>query len=134
MSGKPDLAAGTEWDDRSVSRRILVVDDDPDFRGLAARIVGGNGIEVREAATVATAIEVALEARPGAALVDIGLPDGDGLEVARHLSSMPWPVHIVLTSSDPDAVSPDDIRACGAQAFVPKDQLSDVPLRRLLSI
>ena len=117
-----------------MSRRILVVDDDPDFRGLAARIVGGNGIEVREAATVATAIEVALEARPGAALVDIGLPDGDGLEVARHLSSMPWPVHIVLTSSDPDAVSPDDIRACGAQAFVPKDQLSDVPLRRLLSI
>jgi hypothetical protein len=47
---------------------------------------------------------------------------------------MPWKLHIVLTSSDPDAVSSDELRACGAAAFVPKDKLSDVPLRRILAL
>ena len=115
--------------------RVLVVDDDPDFRGLVVRIVAGtDGIEVREADSVATAIETALSQEPGAALVDVGLPDGNGIDLARWLSAMPWGPHIVLTSTDPDAASPEDVRACGADAFIPKDELSDVPLRRLLAI
>jgi DNA-binding response OmpR family regulator len=117
-----------------MSCRILVVDDDPEFRGLAARVVAHDGIEVSVAGTVASAIDLARELKPSAALVDIGLPDGDGTELARALSAMPWQVNIVLTSSDPDAVGPDDVRACGARAFVPKDELADGPLRRLLDI
>ena len=39
----------------------------------------------------------------------------------------------VLISSDPDAASPDDVRASGAGAFVAKDHLPDVPLERLLT-
>jgi two-component system nitrate/nitrite response regulator NarL len=114
-------------------RKVLVVDDDPDFRGLAARIVGArDGTEVSQAGTVACAIDVARQVRPDAALVDVGLPDGDGVELARELSALPWELHIVLTSSDPDAVGPEAVRECGAAAFVPKDELSDAPLLCLL--
>jgi two-component system nitrate/nitrite response regulator NarL len=115
--------------------RVLVVDDDPDFRGLVVRIVAGrDGIEVGEADSVATAIETAMTMEPGAALVDVGLPDGDGITLTRWLTAMPWEPHVVLTSTDPDAASPEDVRACGAAAFIPKDELSDAPLWRLLAL
>jgi DNA-binding NarL/FixJ family response regulator len=55
---------------------VLVIDDDAAFRGLAKRILAAQGLQVcAEAATAAGAMNVALELRPGAALVDVGLPD-----------------------------------------------------------
>jgi two-component system nitrate/nitrite response regulator NarL len=113
---------------------VLIVDDDPDFRGLAARIIAASdGTVVSQAGTVATAVAAALELRPGAALVDVGLPDGDGIALARELSALPWQPHVVLTSSNPDAASQEDVRGCGANAFVPKADLPDAPLRRLFT-
>jgi DNA-binding NarL/FixJ family response regulator len=82
---------------------------------------------------VATAIVAARELRPDAVLVDVGRPDGDGISLARELSSLPWRPHIVLTSTDPDAAGADDVRRCGAHAFVAKDLLPNAPLRHLLS-
>jgi DNA-binding NarL/FixJ family response regulator len=114
---------------------VLVVDDDPDFRGLAARIIAADGtVVVGEAGTVATAIEQALLLKPAGALVDVGLPDGDGITLACELSALPWQPRIVLTSTDPDAASSEDVRRCGAEAFVPKDELPNAPLHRLLAI
>jgi DNA-binding NarL/FixJ family response regulator len=114
--------------------RVLVVDDDPAFRGLAARmIVACHHFVVGEAGTVAAAIEAALELKPAAALVDVGLPDGDGITLARELTALPWQPRVVLTSSDPDAASPEDVRRCGAHAFVAKGELPDAPLQRLLA-
>jgi hypothetical protein len=40
---------------------------------------------------------------------------------------------VVLTSSNPDAASQEDVRGCGANAFVPKADLPDAPLRRLFT-
>jgi CheY-like chemotaxis protein len=118
---------------RSVQRSVLLVDDDAEFRRLARRMLTGNGlVVVGEAETVATAIAAAHELRPEAALVDIGLPDGTGFEVARELSALPWRPRIVLTSTDPDVATAEDVRRSGAQAFVPKDDLPDAPLQQLL--
>jgi DNA-binding NarL/FixJ family response regulator len=107
---------------------VLVIDDDAAFRGLAKRILAAQGLQVcAEAATAAGAMNVALELRPGAALVDVGLPDGDGVELARELAALPWSPRVLLTSSDGDAVtSKEQLR------FVPKDQLPGAPLRGLL--
>jgi DNA-binding NarL/FixJ family response regulator len=117
-----------------MTRPVLVVDDDPDFRGLAARIIAaGQPVVVREAGTVAAAIAAAQELEPGAALVDVGLPDGNGIALAGELAALPWRPRVVLTSSNPDAASPEDVRRCGADAFVPKDELPDAPLQRLLA-
>jgi DNA-binding NarL/FixJ family response regulator len=113
--------------------RVLVVDDDPGFRGLAARIIEAGGlVVVGEADTVATALTFAKKLRPEAALVDVGLPDGDGLALARELSALPWSPRVVLTSTDPEAASADDVKQAGAEAFIPKDELPHAPLRRIL--
>jgi DNA-binding NarL/FixJ family response regulator len=113
---------------------VLVVDDDPAFRWLARRMLTAAGLGFAgEANTVATATAAALDLRPDAALVDIGLPDGDGIALARELAALPWRPRIVLTSTDADAASADDVRGSGAEHFVPKSELPTVSLEHLLT-
>jgi CheY-like chemotaxis protein len=113
---------------------VLVVDDDPVFRDLARRVLAAEGLTVvAEAESVASAIDAAHSVRPDAVLVDVGLPDGDGITLARRLSSLPWRPRIVLTSTDPDAASAEDLRRSGADAFVAKHELPNAPLERLLA-
>jgi DNA-binding NarL/FixJ family response regulator len=117
----------------AMSGVVLVVDDDPAFRGLARRLLVASGLTVGgEAGSVETAIAVAHEVRPDAALVDVGLPDGDGIALAGRLSALPWRPRVILTSTDPDAASAEDVRRCGAGGFVPKEQLPNVALGSLL--
>ena len=112
---------------------VLIVDDDPVFRGLARRMLVAAGfVVVAEASSVAEALTVAGQTRPDAALVDVGLPDGDGVALAGELSALSWRPRVVLTSSDPDAATPDDVNTSGAGAFVPKDALPNAPLASLL--
>jgi DNA-binding NarL/FixJ family response regulator len=117
-----------------MSGMILIVDDDPAFRSLARRTLRAEGlIVVGEAESVAAAIAAAHELRPDAVLVDVGLPDGDGVALARELTALPWRPRVVLTSTDPEAASPDEVRASGAGAFVAKDDLPNAPLVYLLA-
>ena len=85
---------------------VLVVDDDASFRELATRTLSSWGYAVvGEAGTVAEAVVRSAELRPDAVLVDIGLPDGDGFELAERLAALAWRPRIVLISSDSDATS-----------------------------
>jgi DNA-binding NarL/FixJ family response regulator len=113
---------------------ILVVDDDPVFRSIARRVLLAAGLLVAgEADSVATAMAVALATRPDAVMVDVGLPDGDGISLARELRALPWQPRVVLTSCDPDAARPADVRWSGAGAFIAKHELFNAPLERLLT-
>src|SRR4051794_12317889 len=110
---------------------VLLVDDDPGFLSLATRMLDAVGVSVAATAETAAAALAAAEAhRPEAALVDVGLPDRDGIELARELAALPWAPLVVLTSSDRDALgmSPND----GIPPFVPKEDLPNAPLRALL--
>ena len=113
---------------------VLVVDDDPVFRSLARRTLVGDGlVVVGEADSVAAATAAAQSLRPDAVLIDVGLPDGDGVTLARKLTALPWRPRIVLTSTDPDAATPEAVRRSGAIAFVPKADLPTASLERLLA-
>ncbi len=117
-----------------MSGSVLVVDDDPAFRKMAQRLLSAYGLTVAgEAGTAAAAIAAARSLEPDAVLVDVGLPDTDGVSLARELTALPWRPRVVLTSSDADAATPDDVRSSGAEAFVPKDQLPSVALGRMLA-
>lgn len=66
--------------------RLLIVDDNIDLaNGLAMYLRERSGFDVRVAYTGGGGVEVALEFQPHAVLLDIGLPDIDGYEVARRL-------------------------------------------------
>jgi CheY-like chemotaxis protein len=114
--------------------RVLVVDDDAAFRALASGLVLAMGLAVAgEAGTVAEGAAAVDDLRPDAVLVDIGLPDGDGLVLAQQVAARPWAPRVVITSSDPDAVTDDIARGLGAVAFLPKTELADGSLRELLT-
>ncbi len=115
-----------------MSHSVLVVDDDATFRELASQVLNGSGFHViGEAGSVEEALARAAELRPDAALVDIGLPDGDGFALARRLSSLAWPLRVVLISTDAGATSEPAVRRSGAAGFLAKHQLTGRALRQL---
>ena len=85
-AGAPDPASVEESASvRSKGHRILLVEDNEDGRRMMETMLALEGHTVRTASTGEEAVRVALEWRPDVALVDIGLPDIDGHEVARRL-------------------------------------------------
>jgi two-component system KDP operon response regulator KdpE len=71
---------------------VLVIDDDPHVRRFLRTALGGHGYLVHEAGTVKEGLAAIAEYRPALVLLDLGLPDGDGLTVLRALrpdSSVP---------------------------------------------
>jgi CheY-like chemotaxis protein len=115
---------------------ILIVDDHDGFRSFARGMLEAAGFTVAEAATGAEATEAVRAIRPGLVLLDIGLPDFDGFEVARRLAAVsagdPAPV-VVLTSTREARDYGARIASSPAAGFVPKDQLSGAALRRFLA-
>jgi len=70
-------------------RRILIVEDNDDTRQMLRAALTLNGHEVDEAADGTSGLAAALASPPDIALIDIGLPDIDGCEVARRLRANP---------------------------------------------
>jgi CheY-like chemotaxis protein len=133
-SGSPYPRPARLCDDRLMATSVLVVDDDPSFLSLAMRVLDGIGVEVVATAEDAAAgIAAANATRPEAVLVDVGLPDRDGIDLASELVALPWRPRVVLTSTDRDAVNAIDARDGDREIpFVPKEELASEPLRRLL--
>jgi two-component system nitrate/nitrite response regulator NarL len=116
-------------------RSVLVVDDDPEFRRLAQRVLADSGLTViGEAADVAAGLAAVGRLKPSAILIDVDLPDGDGVALARMLSALPWHPRVVLTSINADITTCDEARDAGAHAFVRKSDLPDAPWWRLLGV
>src|SRR3954447_5456304 len=112
---------------------ILRVDENPEFRRLAQRLLADFDLVVTgEAGTAASALVAAEALVPDAVLVDVGLPDGDGISLACRLTDLPWKPRVLLTSSDAKAADAGDVLDSGAAGFVPKDLLPDVALHDLL--
>ncbi len=112
---------------------ILVIDDDAAFRALACRMLADCGLEVvGEAESAAGGNAAAVRLRPDAALVDVMLPDGDGVALAQELAALPWKPRVVITSSSADAAGRNEIDRSGVVAFLPKDELPTAALDRLV--
>src|SRR5688572_15796478 len=80
MSAKPDLRGAL---------RILIVEDNRDARTTMRMLLSmGYGHDVYEAPDGTTGVRLALELKPDVALVDLGLPDVDGHEVARRVRAV----------------------------------------------
>jgi two-component system KDP operon response regulator KdpE len=78
--------------------QILVVEDEPGIRGVVRLMLQSARYRVVEADSAARAEIEARTHRPDLLIVDLGLPDGDGLEVIRHVRS--WsPVPIIVLSA-----------------------------------
>jgi two-component system response regulator DegU len=104
-----------------VSLRLLLADDHPLIReGLRASLADQGFTVVAEAEDGRSAVDLALEHRPDVVVMDIGMPDLDGLEATRRiLSKRPNARVLVLTAHDDDQMR-EAAKAAGAMGYVPK--------------
>jgi CheY-like chemotaxis protein len=122
-------AAGTAPGER---RRLLLVEDNDDLSGLLLEILLGWGFDVDVAGSASSALAKAAVRPPDVALIDIGLPDRDGSEVARALRRS-LPPHVFLIAMSGYGQRQDGARAlaAGFDEYLVKP-LNMVRLRRLL--
>jgi two-component system KDP operon response regulator KdpE len=78
---------------------VLVIEDDQQVRRLLRTVLGGQGHVVVEAGTVAAGIEEMRRARPDVVLLDLGLPDGNGLAVIAAMSPDEPRIPVVVLSA-----------------------------------
>jgi DNA-binding response OmpR family regulator len=79
--------AADQGQNANAGSRILVVDDHTPSAEMLAEILTLEGYQVRMAHSGSAAIETARNFSPLVAILDIGLPDQDGFEVARQIKS-----------------------------------------------
>jgi two-component system KDP operon response regulator KdpE len=98
---------------------ILVVEDEAPMRRILGLALGECGYEVLEATTGAQALALAFDRQPALVILDLGLPDVDGVEVARHIRECSRVPIIVLSarSAESDIVEALDR---GATDYVTK--------------
>ena len=68
-----------------MSLRLLVVEDDRDIRALMQTSLAAEGFEVHTAVSLSEARALLKHRLPDVVVLDLGLPDGDGLELVRHI-------------------------------------------------
>jgi two-component system, sensor histidine kinase len=87
LAERPPAEAAARTGEGAAARslRALVCDDAPDLRELVGDLLRLRGHEVTEVEDGPTAVELICRDRPDVALIDIGLPDMDGYEVARQV-------------------------------------------------
>jgi two-component system KDP operon response regulator KdpE len=98
---------------------VLVVDDEPQIVRALKVVLREAGFEVVAAETAAEALDAAAVSPPAAAIVDLVLPDGDGIEVTRRLrewSAMPI---LVLSAVGEEDQKVDALEA-GADDYITK--------------
>lgn len=115
--------------------RLLLVDDHRDFRREARALLESEGIcVVGEAGDGASAVDEAATLVPDVVLLDIGLPDLDGFEVARRLAVLEDPPDVVLISSRDAATYGARIDTSGTAGFVRKDDVSADAIAALVRV
>lgn len=105
--------------------RILLVEDEPAIRALVAEMLEETGVEVRCAARGAEAVRDARRHRPHLVLLDIVLPDLDGLAVCRLLRASLPEVPIHMLTARVRKADRESARKAGATGYIEKPFTSE---------
>jgi DNA-binding NarL/FixJ family response regulator len=113
--------------------RVLIVDDHSSFRAIARRILSRAGHDVvGEAVDGRSGLAAVRRLRPDAVLLDVGLPDADGVQLASALRGEEDPPVVVLTSSRDRRDLEPVLRRSTARGFLHKEELTAAALAELI--
>ena len=115
-----------------MERRVLVIDDHELNLKLLERLLELEGHQVRAAASLAAAEQAMAEEEPAMIVLDVNLPDGNGLELTRKLRSYPTTASIPIVACTAGVMPDDEHNAleAGCDAYVAKP----IDLRRFATV
>ncbi|MEO1647089.1 MAG: response regulator [Chloroflexota bacterium] len=113
-----------------MSARILCVEDNPQNMRLVRKLLKHAGFIVLEAEDGMTGLKMAEDERPDLILMDINLPDIDGVEVTKRIKAQDDLAHIPIIALTANTMYGDEQKylAAGCDGYIPK------PVRRELLI
>src|SRR5579885_2243639 len=110
-------------------KRILIADDDAAIRGLLKEFLGNEGFETVEARSGKEVLQAASAAEPDLMLLDLRMPDWDGMEVMRRLKERDLSIPVVLMTAYGTSSSAIQAIQLGAFDYLTKPfELDDVLL------
>lgn len=112
---------------------VLVVEDDPDIRTLLVSSLADRGFAASSAPTGMTGLQQAMSADPDIVLLDIGLPDVDGLRVLGMLRAVSAVPVVIVTALDDDRSVVAGLEA-GADDYVVKPFTVDQLIARIRAV
>lgn len=110
--------------------RVLIVDDEPPIRKLLRMGLGTQGYQIVEATNAKSALEL-LADKPDLIILDLGLPDMQGLDLLRAIRGRDDKVPIVVLSSRGDEATKVEALDLGADDYVTKPFGMDELLARM---
>lgn len=117
-------------------KNVVLVDDHPIMRhGLAQLVRAEAGLEVcGEAGSAKEGLEVVARLKPDLAIIDLTLPDKNGLELVKDIRAMHPATHcLVLSMHDEEMYGERSLRA-GARGYVMKEEAADNLISAILKV
>ena len=103
-------------------RQVLFVEDTPDTRSLVEFSLGREGFEVTTAETADEGLDLARTKNFALILLDIGLPDKDGLELCREIRRFDRQTPILFYTAFSDLLDEQEAARAGAQGCLRKPE------------
>jgi len=106
-------------------KKILIVDDSAFTRSIHSQIIEALGHQTIEAGNGAEAVKIFKEKHPDLVIMDLLMPDMDGLDAIGQILAIDPKAKTIICSTDKQKVRQDDARNLGVLAFLTKPIDSD---------
>ncbi len=104
------------------ARKILIVDDEDEIRGVVAEFLEDEGFVVTQAATGKSGLAALVDLTPDLILLDVGLPDMSGYDVCKKVRALPPTRHTPIIMFTAHTLDKDEVTGfdAGANDYIPK--------------
>ncbi len=103
-----------------MSRRVVIIDDEPQVRRSLYRVLSDEGYRVDTADSARAGMELVERVRPGVVILDLKLPDGSGLEVLRRISELDESIQTIVITAYAEIQRAVEAMKLGASDFLKK--------------
>jgi CheY-like chemotaxis protein len=100
--------------------KVLVVDDEPEVRQVLIEFLSGRGYDVIPASRGAEAVALVQSEKPDLVLLDVSMPDMDGVETLRRINVIAPDLAVIMVTANADIGVTSKLLALGAVDYVPK--------------
>ena len=100
--------------------KVLIVDDEPEVRQVLLEFLSSRGYDVIAAEGGIEAVAMVEASRPDLVLLDVAMPDVDGVETLRRIVAIDATLAVIMVTANADIGITSKLLALGAVDYVPK--------------